>query len=76
MFDVVFKVVSMASGIGIFVGVMKLLIWAIRLEPRIEHVEMETAGHGSLIQQIIRSHARIEGFLEALTERFPHSSKR
>jgi hypothetical protein len=67
-FDLVFKLVSMASGIGIFVGVGRLVVWAIQLEPRIEHIETQTAEHGAMLQQFTKSQARIEGILAGLFE--------
>jgi hypothetical protein len=63
-FDVIYKLVSMMASVGIFAGIAKLVAWAVRLEPRIEHVETETAAHGQMIQQFTASQARIEGFLK------------
>jgi len=67
-FDVIYKLVSMLASIGIFTGIAKLVGWAVRLEPRIEHVETETAAHGQMIQQFTASQARIEGFLQAAVD--------
>lgn len=64
-FDFIYKVVSMVTGLGVFIGITHLVIWAIRLEPRIVHLERETVAHGILIQQFTLSMSRIEGFLEA-----------
>jgi hypothetical protein len=68
LFDILYKIVSLLLTAGILGGILRLVLWAIRLEPRMELIEKETASHGSLIQQLTATVSRIEGWLGAFQE--------
>jgi hypothetical protein len=61
--DVGYKIVSVLVMLGILKGVTRLVIWAVRFGPRFESVEKQSVQYGTMIQQITRELARIEGWI-------------
>ena len=67
-FDFWYKLVSLISSLGILTAIVKLVKWAISLEPRIQKIETQSVQYGTMIQQFTNSMAHIEGVIEGLKD--------
>ena len=70
-FDDFYKGASLLISLGILAGIFRLVVWAIRLEPRLKNIENQQKAQGSLVQQFVSAQARIEGWLARSVDKPP-----